>query len=603
MKKIQYILSILFMTAIVASCSQDIDIDSNKGYLSLDINTLTSTHEPTGSRAAVPEGYNPKTLHIEIQDKDGNVVKSTDDYASDEVFQNNILLLAGKYTVVAHSAHWDGNASGFDVPYYYGSTPVQVKPKGLVKASLTCTQANVKITVNYDQSISDNFSDAKTTISSALDGINPLVFKIGKTTQSGYIPVGDFDIQLDLINKKGDPKALTQSFTDVKARDHYILNFKLQETGNLGDGDGPGIKVEVDETTNTYTYTFEVPRKSAITLVTRAANAWSKFAMLNASVTAKTDAFKNKGLTIQWKKTTDSDWSEIENSALAIDGNDNVTTTLKGLSPNTNYEYRLRYVDGDNEIVCDPVTFKTEEQVPLYNGGFENWHKSGNSWYPNASGTPYWDTSNPGSTALGENWNVTTQTEEVKRSGNSAAKLESKLVIIEFAAASMYTGKFMDLDISTKAAKLNWGVKFNTRPTALKGYMQYIPKAIDNVGKNLPAGAPGKGSSDQCGMYCALLTESITVDNGDMSTFPNWEIDPRVIAYGTLPTDKSGKTPDGQWTEVNIPLVYRDLTKKPTHLLVVFSASKYGDYFHGGAGSTLYLDDFELVYGDTPSVK
>ena len=397
------------MAAIVASCSQDIDIDSNKGYLSLDINTLTSTHEPTGSRAAVPEGYNPKTLHIEIQDEDGNVVKSTDDFASDEVFQNNILLLAGKYTVVAHSAHWDGNASGFDVPYYYGSTTVQVKPKGLVTASLTCTQANVKITVNYDQSISDNFNDAVTKVSSTLNGFNPLEFKIGQTTQSGYIPVGDFDVRLDLINQKGDPKALTRSFTDVKARDHYILNFKLQETGNLGDGNGPGIKVEVDETTNTYTYTFEVPRKSAITLVTRAANAWSNFAMLNASVTAKTDAFKNTGLTIQWKKSTDTEWSEIENSALAIDGNDNVTTTLKELSPNTNYEYRLRYVDGDNEVVCDPVAFTTEQQIALYNGGFENWHQSGNPWYPNEQGVSYWDTSNPGFTHVGASYNVTTR--------------------------------------------------------------------------------------------------------------------------------------------------------------------------------------------------
>lgn len=604
MKKILYILSIVFTAAMVASCSQDIDIDSNKGYLSLDINTLTSTHEPTSSRAAVPEGYNPKTLHIEIQDKDGKVVKSTDDFASDDEFKDKFLLLAGKYTVVAHSANWDGKASGFDVPYYYGSSTVQVKPKGLVTASLTCTQANVKITVNYDESISENFNYANTTVSSALVGINSLEFKMGKTTQSGYIPVGDFDVILDLINKKGDKKALTQSFTDVKARDHYILNFKLQETGNLGDGNGPGIKVEVDETTNTYTYTFEVPRKSAITLVTRAANAWSNFAMLNASVTAKTDAFKNTGLTIQWKKSTDSEWSEIENSELTIDGNDNVTTTLKRLSPNTNYEYRLRYVDGDNEIVCDPVTFKTEEQLALYNGGFENWHQNGRPWYPNASGVTYWDTSNPGSTKASAKANVTTPESDKKRSGTYAAKLESRVIAaIAFAAASMYTGQFQSVDITTQAAKLKWGVPFNTRPTALKGYMQYIPKAIDNVGTNLPNGAPGKGSSDQCGMYCALLTEPLTVDNGDMNTFPNWENDSRVIAYGTLPTDKSGKTPDGQWTEVNIPLVYRDLTRKPTHLLVVFSASKYGDYFHGGEGSTLYLDDFELVYGDTPSVK
>lgn len=602
MKKIQYILSIVFMAAIVASCSQDIDIDSNKGYLSLDINTLTSTHEPTGSRAAVPEGYNPKTLHIEIQDKDGNVVKSTDDFASDEVFQNNILLLAGKYTVVAHSAHWDGNASGFDVPYYYGSTTVQVKPKGLVTASLTCTQANVKITVNYDQSISDNFNDAVTKVSSTLNGFNPLEFKIGQTTQSGYIPVGDFDVRLDLINQKGDPKALTRSFTDVKARDHYILNFKLQETGNLGDGNGPGIKVEVDETTNTYTYTFEVPRKSAITLVTRAANAWSNFAMLNASVTAKTDAFKNTGLTIQWKKSTDTEWSEIENSALAIDGNDNVTTTLKELSPNTNYEYRLRYVDGDNEVVCDPVAFTTEQQIALYNGGFENWHQSGNPWYPNEQGVSYWDTSNPGSTYVGASYNVTTRDGGTKKSGLYSAKLQTKTVIGILAAASLYTGTFIEV-VGMSGAKLNWGVQFNTRPTSLKGYMQYSPKAINIVGDNLPTGTPGKNSPDQCGMYCALLSEALVVDNTNMSTFPNWETDPRVIAYGTLPTEKSGKTPDGQWTEVNIPLVYRDLTRKPTHLLVVFSASKYGDYMHGGEGSTLYLDDFELVYGDTPSVK
>lgn len=589
------------MTAMVASCSQDIDIDSNQGYLSLEINTLTSTHEPAGSRAAVPEGYNPKTLHIEIQDKDGKVVKSTDDFASDDEFQDKFLLLAGKYTVVAHSANWDGKASGFDVPYYYGSKTVQVKPKGLVTASLTCTQANVKITVNYDQSISDNFSDAKTTISSALDGIIPLEFKIGKTTQSGYIPVGDFDVRLDLINQKGDPKALKKLFTDVQARDHYILNFKLQETGNLGDGNGPGIKVEVDETTNTYTYTFEVPRKSAITLVTRAANAWSNFAMLNASVTAKTDAFKNEGLTIQWKKTTDADWSEIANDELAIDGNDNVTTTLKGLSPNTKYEYRLRYVDGDKEVVCDPVTFKTEEQVPLYNGGFEYWHQSGAPWYPNETGVKFWDTSNPGSTSIGESYNVTTRTESPKRSGSYAAKLESTKVVIKFAAASMYTGEFGEVK-GTSGAILDWGTQFTCRPTALKGYMQYHPKSIDNAGKNLPAAAPAKGQPDICSIYIALLSDIVKVDNTDPKLLPDLLTDSRVIAYGALPDNQCVETGDS-WTEVNIPLVYRDITKKPSYLLVVFSASKYGDYFHGGKGSTLYLDDFELVYGDTPSVK
>jgi hypothetical protein len=59
----------------------------------------------------------------------------------------------------------------------------------------------------------------------------------------------------------------------------------------------------------------------------------------------------------------------------------------------------------------------------------------------------------------------------------------------------------------------------------------------------------------------------------------------------------------GEWKEVNIPLVYRTLDKKPTHLLIVFSSSKYGDYFHGGTNSTLYLDDFSFEYGDEPETK
>ena len=132
--------------------------------------------------------------------------------------------------------------------------------------------------------------------------------------------------------------------------------------------------------------------------------------------------------------------------------------------------------------------------------------------------------------------------------------------------------------------------------------MQYAPKAINRVGSNLPVGAPAAGEMDQCTMFCALLSEPLVVDNTQMSTFPDWENDPRVIAYGTL-SDEQNVHSGGQWKRVSIPLVYRELNKQPTHLLIVFSASKYGDYFHGGEGSTLYLDDFSLEYGDTPLVK
>lgn len=600
MKKIQYILTLLFVALFAVSCSQDMELEGEQGYLTLRVNSLVSTNEG-GTRAAAPEDYAPRTLHVEIVDQSGKVVKSTDDFANDKNFQGNIKMKVGTYTIVAHSAKWDGNGSGFDTPYYYGSTTVKVLSQSLVTASVTCTQANVKLTVNYDDVFASSFKSAVTTVTSAVSGIDPLQFVMNETTKSGYIPVGNFDAKLDVVNYSDVSNTLTRKFENVKAREHYILNFKLAQDGYLGDGTGAGVKVEVDESTNTYTYTFEVPRKSAISLVTRAANAWSTFAMLSASVTAKTESFDNAGLTMEWRVAGATDWNVIPYDALTIDAQDNVSTTLKGLTPNTSYEYRLRYINGDTDIVCEPVAFTTEQQIALYNGGFENWWMDGKVAYANEQGVSFWDTSNAGAASFGGSNTTETTDAAYVHSGSKAARLESKYIVIKFAAASLYTGSFIEL-VGTKGAKLNWGVPFASRPTALKGYMQYEPASVNRTNSSAPAEAPASGEPDQCGMYCALLSEALVVDNTDMSTFPDWQNDSRVIAYGSLPLEQNVHS-NGAWKEVNIPLVYNNINKKPTHLLVVFSASKYGDYFHGGEGSVLYVDDFSLEYGDTPAVK
>ena len=331
-------------------------------------------------------------------------------------------------------------------------------------------------------------------------------------------------------------------------------------------------------------------------------SAWSNFAIVDASVPVDEDMFRKSSLRVEWK-AVDGDWENdahvVEYYELDAEDLDCVRASLKGLIPNTTYECRLCYEDGGKEIIGRSVTFTTEEQLALYNGGFENWWVDGKIDYPNEYGFSYWDTSNPGSASFGGS--NTTATTSVVHSGSSAAKLESKYIVIKFAAASLYTGSFGQL-IGTSGAKLNWGVPFASRPTALKGYMQYAPKAINRVGKNLPPDAPTEGELDQCTMYCALLSEALVVDNTNMSTFPDWENDPRVIAYGSLSAEQNVDS-KGKWTRVSIPLVYRDLVSKPTHVLVVFSASKYGDYFHGGEGSTLYVDDFSFDYGDNPLVK
>ena len=79
----------------------------------------------------------------------------------------------------------------------------------------------------------------------------------------------------------------------------------------------------------------------------------------------------------------------------------------------------------------------------------------------------------------------------------------------------------------------------------------------------------------------------------------DWENDPRVVAYGQMTKNTSS---NGAWQEFNIPLLYHSMTKKPTHLIIVCSASKWGDYFYGSDSSVLYLDDFAFEYGE-PTLK
>lgn len=604
MKKIQYICACLFLVLAGISCTQDMEMDG-QGYLIIKLNTVTSTLKPSATRADAPTNYEAKRLRVEIKDMQGNVVMSTNDFDNDEDFVGDIPLIPGNYTIVAHSYNWDGSGSGFNAPYYYGSSTATVTEGSRKTVKITCTQANVKVTVNYDDSFKEYFTSASTKVSSESTGVTPLQFVMGQTTQSGYFPVGNLTTTLEVTNKKGIKNTQTDEITGVQARDHYILNYKVAAAGNLGDGTTGGVTVTVDDKTNTYTFTFEVPQKMGTEFAAKGANAWSTFAMLNAEITSKTQSFQNSGITLQWKVSGAEEWNEVANNALTISETDKIQYTLKGLSPQIAYEYRIRYVEGDNEVTSNVIKFTTEQQTPLYNGGFENWWMDGNVAYANAQGTSFWDTSNKGAASFGGS--NTSQETSIVHSGSSAAKLESKYIVIKFAAASLYTGSFGAL-IGTSGAWLNWGVPFTARPTALKGYMQYAPANIASSGNqgyssSAPAEAPGRGEPDVCGMYCALLSESLVVDNTDIEgTFPNWQTDPRVIAYGSLP-DAQNVHSNGQWKEVNIPLVYHDLNKKPTHILIVFSASKYGDYFHGGKGSTLYLDDFELVYGDTPSVK
>lgn len=628
MKRI-YTILLIASTLFFFACQQEENLTGGAtGYLRLTVNEDMSTNS-----RAVPENYKPEQIAVQIVNAEGEMVKETEDW---ELWGGKqIELPVGKYTIKASSNGFDGKDAGFDIPYYTGSKEVTITANGEANETIICKLANVKVTVNFDPALIAKVRSVAATVDNdevPNDG-TPAVYSLAfdtEETRSGYFPVTKLFASITVVNKDGDSNSMRKELTDaegnpVKARDHFILNIKESGTGESG------ISVTVDPTTHEYSYTFNVSTKSegsttepeeptgSATLV---ASPWDRLAYLKAT---NVDAGTNgsiDGLKFQYRATAvtlaegdETPWTDIVTTA----EESTYIAMLTGLTASTTYEYRV--VNGEGTQIGSAQSFTTSEadaQTALVNGGFEDWCvrsaktalTNKNTTFPCSetdydAGNLYWDTSNRGANSISQ-MDPTNKSTDFVIAGTYAAKLQSVKVLGSiFAAASMYTGSFggASMDMS---ATINFGRSFTSRPIALHGYYQYSPANVDAVGDNLPADATvSEGNPDQCAIYIALTKKTYTINNKQEDTFIDFEGDENIIAYGTIEGDyvKTNGAANG-YTEFTIPLQYKEsqFGAIPTHIIIVCSASKYGDYFTGGEGSTLYVDDFSLVYEGTPAI-
>lgn len=625
MKRI-YTILLIASTLFFFACQEEESLAGGAtGYLRLTVNEDMNTN----SRADVPEGYKPEQIAVQIVNAEGETVEKTEDW---KLWQNkSIELPVGTYTIKASSNGWDGQAAGFDIPYYTGSKEVTIAADKEVNETITCTLANVKVTVNFDKALLEKVRSVAATVDDdAVSNGTSATYSLAFTpteSSSAYFPVSRLFANITVVNNKGISNSMRKELTDeegnpVKARDHFTLNIK--ESGQV-TGDG-GISVSVDPTTHEYSYTFYVSTKPT-TGVTTTTGAWDNLVYLKAENLSLGSGVSAEGIKFQYREAVssqsrvseadDEGWIDVKTTE-----KDGVYTAfISGLTADTEYEYRLVNVDeveiqGAKSIKTAAAPAEGEAtQEQLENAGFENWYDNvegtlfkTHTWYATSqtefnNGTYKWDTSNPGSGSFG--FNPTTQSTDVKYEGSSAAMLETQHAAIKLAAASLYYGRFNGL-VGTNGAKIDFGQPFTSRPIAFKGWYQYKPVAIDYVGGNQPANTVSKGDMDLCSIFIILSKGTYQVDNTKTETLLTaqniWNND-QFIAYGELPVDQCVNT-NGEWKEFNIPLQYKEsqFGEQPTHLIIVCSSSKYGDYFTGGKGSTLYVDDFSLVYEGTPSI-
>ena len=600
MKYLYKILSVL-IAILFFSCQTDDDILSkNTGYLSLNIITNNSTVTKAESEEFQ---YNPKQLAVQILDKDGGVVEETDDYTEWE--GKKFSLPVGKYTVKASSNGFDGTTAAWDKPYYVGSKEVDVVASKDVTAEVICTLANVLVTVEFDEKFKESFKSATIVVADSADQDGTrLTFKLGENeTAKAYFPVPEksFIVSTSVTNNSDNIYSKKDTVREVKARDNVRLKYQVSDssTGTTG------ISIELDGTSKTFNFTIGLPTSAKTTLSVNA-NPWSSFAYLEGKVLSKVGNLDNSKLVMEYKLAESEEWSSVSN--LQAGENDTYSTRITGLIPTKQYQCRFVYKDTE-EIASDVVVFTTEEQILLHNGNFNSWTQSGDTWYPGSSDeagntTCFWNTSNPGTSqgmgAIGGAVNPTIGVSSpVHTDGGQAAKLESTEKLSVFAAASLYTGSFLGLE--GMSANMEFGKSFTARPIALHGFYKYTPKVINKLDRK-PDGVEivKNETMDQCAIFIALATKSFTFNNKKEDQYIDYANDPAIIAYGELPS--GGATSGDGYTEFTIPFKYKALTAQPTHIIIVCSSSKYGDYMTGGTGSLMYVDDFELIYDGEPTL-
>lgn len=559
MKLTNIVLGMFLGAGVLASCQSEIEEAKGYGYLqlsSVDVNkTVTSRADVTSSEA----------IAVDVLDESDAVVKHADDWKD----LNDVLLPVATYTIKAYSADKDKEAQGFEaLPYYEGQTEVAIEANKAKAVEVTCKLAQSMVSINCSESFKNTFSD----YACSIEGADALSISFAKDeTRAAYVKSGQ---ALTLKVDFGNGKVFSQQITEnAEAAYYYKVNLDITEGNATFD-------ITVDQTIHQYEVVVKVPTKQESTdlktedIKNDVSKVWGQFAYLSGTCSLQDAA---SPVQFAYKKKSESEWKTVE----ATKGEGNAySAKVSPLDFNTEYEYYI--LCGDK--IGETCGFTTEAFEEIPNLSFDNWTQDGKNWYPNSEASnSYWATGNEGVTTLGSSNSIPVEGSDART--GKAGKLETVTVaLVGYAAGNLLIGSY-STNLNDMASSVQFGRSYNgARPVKLSGYYKYTPGTSMNKNGKIPTDRTL--TVDECDIYVKL-----------------WSGD-EVIAESHFITNQTVS----EYTRFDLPIEYTNMTKRPDKITIVATSSRYGGEFEGtnmfntkvvgqvAAGSTLWVDDFELSY-------
>lgn len=174
------------------------------------------------------------------------VVKSYSKYRD---VPNAVEIAPGTYTIEAGTSN--NSPAAFNEPVFYGSGEFTVSAGAVVPVDLTCTLRNMKVTIRYTEAFGNEVAaDFEIVVT---NGIGTLLFDktIIDEGYSGYFSVAPLSIRLNGKRKSTGEEILHSiEIPDGKAKDHFVLTFDAQETGDIQFGQNGTGGITIDWTVN-----------------------------------------------------------------------------------------------------------------------------------------------------------------------------------------------------------------------------------------------------------------------------------------------------------------------------------------------------------------